>query len=139
MYNYRRRKTVEVNIGNTPLGGENPIRIQSMTNTSTLDTEGSVEQCVAIIEAGAHYVRLTAQGIREAERGAMFESYSSKSQELLTGTVFVTQNKNVAFFHPEEFQAGGIKSDAHTHSRITGIPQIGHSHIQCEVLSLGYG
>ena len=67
MYNYRRRKTVEVNIGNTPLGGENPIRIQSMTNTSTLDTEGSVEQCVAIIEAGAHYVRLTAQGIREAE------------------------------------------------------------------------
>lgn len=67
MYNYRRRKTIEVNIGNTPLGGENPIRIQSMTNTSTLDTPASVEQCVAIIEAGAHYVRLTAQGIREAE------------------------------------------------------------------------
>lgn len=67
MYNYRRRKTIEVNIGNTPLGGDNPIRIQSMTNTSTLDTPASVEQCVAIIEAGAHYVRLTAQGIREAE------------------------------------------------------------------------
>ena len=67
MYNYRRRKTIEVNIGSTPLGGENPIRIQSMTNTSTLDTEASVEQCIAIIEAGAHYVRLTAQGVREAE------------------------------------------------------------------------
>ena len=67
MYNYRRRKTIEVHIGDTPLGGENPIRIQSMTNTSTLDTPASVEQCVAIIEAGAHYVRLTAQGIREAE------------------------------------------------------------------------
>lgn len=67
MYNYHRRKTIEVNIGGTPLGGENPIRIQSMTNTSTLDTEASVVQCIDIIEAGAHYVRLTAQGVREAE------------------------------------------------------------------------
>lgn len=67
MYNYNRRKTIEVNIGNTPLGGDNPIRIQSMTNTSTLDTPASVEQCIAIIDAGAHYVRLTAQGVREAE------------------------------------------------------------------------
>ena len=66
MYNYHRRHTIEVNIGNTPLGGNNPIRIQSMTNTSTLDTAGSVEQCIAIIDAGAHYVRLTAQGVREA-------------------------------------------------------------------------
>lgn len=66
MYNYHRRHTIEVNIGNTPLGGENPIRIQSMTNTSTLDTTASVEQCIAIIDAGAHYVRLTAQGVREA-------------------------------------------------------------------------
>lgn len=67
MYNYHRRKTIEVNIGNTPLGAEHPIRIQSMTNTSTLDTPASVEQCIDIIEAGAHYVRLTAQGVREAE------------------------------------------------------------------------
>ena len=67
MYNYRRRKTIEVNIGNTPLGDSHPIRIQSMTNTSTLDTPSSVEQCIDIIEAGAHYVRLTAQGVREAE------------------------------------------------------------------------
>jgi len=67
MYNYRRRHTIEVNIGTTPIGGNNNIRIQSMTNTSTLDTPGSVEQCIAIIEAGAHYVRLTAQGVREAE------------------------------------------------------------------------
>lgn len=66
-YNYRRRKSTEVHIGGTPLGGENPIRIQSMTNTSTLDTKASVEQCIAIIDAGADYVRLTAQGVREAE------------------------------------------------------------------------
>jgi len=49
------------------MGGDNPIRIQSMTNTSTLDTEGSVQQSIRIIEAGGEYVRLTAQGVREAE------------------------------------------------------------------------
>jgi (E)-4-hydroxy-3-methylbut-2-enyl-diphosphate synthase len=49
------------------MGGENPIRVQSMTNTSTLDTEASIAQCIRIIEAGGEYVRLTAQGVREAE------------------------------------------------------------------------
>lgn len=57
----------EVIIGSVPLGGNNPIRIQSMTNTDTLDTKASVAQCIRIIEAGADYVRLTAQGIKEAE------------------------------------------------------------------------
>jgi (E)-4-hydroxy-3-methylbut-2-enyl-diphosphate synthase len=64
---YERRKSSVVSIGNTFMGGENPIRIQSMTNTSTLDTEGSIRQCIRIIEAGGEYVRLTAQGVREAE------------------------------------------------------------------------
>ncbi|TAL63201.1 MAG: 4-hydroxy-3-methylbut-2-en-1-yl diphosphate synthase [Bacteroidetes bacterium] len=59
--------STSVNIGSTPLGGDNPIRIQSMTNTDTLNTKASVAQCIRIIEAGADYVRLTAQGIREAE------------------------------------------------------------------------
>ncbi|MDR0799094.1 MAG: (E)-4-hydroxy-3-methylbut-2-enyl-diphosphate synthase [Dysgonamonadaceae bacterium] len=62
-----RRKSSVVQIGDTPLGGNNPVRIQSMTNTSTLDTEGSIRQCIRIIEAGGEYVRLTAQGVREAE------------------------------------------------------------------------
>ncbi len=66
-YNYQRRPSSVVQIGDTPLGGEFPIRVQSMTNTSTMDTEASVEQCIGIIEAGADYVRLTAQGVREAE------------------------------------------------------------------------
>ena len=66
-YNYHRRQSSIVHIGETPLGGEYPIRIQSMTNTSTLDTAGSVEQSIRIIQAGADYVRLTAQGVREAE------------------------------------------------------------------------
>ncbi len=64
---YSRFLTREINIGGVPLGGENPIRIQSMTNTNTLDTEATVGQCIRIIKAGADYVRITAQGIREAE------------------------------------------------------------------------
>jgi len=67
LFRYQRRMTTPVRIGKTPLGGNNPIRIQSMTNTSTMDTEGSVAQCKRIIDAGADYVRLTAQGVREAE------------------------------------------------------------------------
>lgn len=66
-FNYKRRISSETKIGNTPLGSNNPIRIQSMTNTNTNDTENSVEQTIHIIEAGADYVRLTAQGVREAE------------------------------------------------------------------------
>lgn len=65
-FNYRRRHSSTVQIGNVPLGGDNPIRIQSMTSTSTLDTDASVAQCRRIFDAGADYVRLTAQGVREA-------------------------------------------------------------------------
>lgn len=67
LFNYSRRETTEVNIGATPLGGSNPIRIQSMTNTATQDTEACVAQAKRIIDAGGEYVRLTAQGVKEAE------------------------------------------------------------------------
>ena len=67
IFNYSRRDSKEINVGATPMGGANPIRIQSMTNTSTMDTEACVEQAKRIIDAGGEYVRLTTQGIREAE------------------------------------------------------------------------
>ena len=67
IFNYNRRKTVAVNIGGTPLGSDYPIRLQSMASTSTMDTDGSVAQCQRIADAGAAYIRLTAQGVREAE------------------------------------------------------------------------
>jgi len=66
LFNYVRRSSSVVRIGHIILGGNAPVRIQSMTNTSTLDTESSVEQCKSLIEAGADMVRLTAQGVREA-------------------------------------------------------------------------
>ena len=49
------------------MGGDNPIRVQSMTTTATTDTEGSAAQARRIVEAGGEYVRLTTQGVREAE------------------------------------------------------------------------
>lgn len=64
---YTRRKSHEITVGNLCLGGENPIRVQSMTNTSTMDTEASVAQILRIAEAGGELVRLTTQGTREAE------------------------------------------------------------------------
>ena len=67
IFNYRRRNTHEVMIGGTPLGGNNPVRVQSMTTTPTTDTEASVAQAERIIKAGGEYVRLTTQGVREAE------------------------------------------------------------------------
>ncbi|MCX6326295.1 MAG: (E)-4-hydroxy-3-methylbut-2-enyl-diphosphate synthase [Bacteroidia bacterium] len=72
-------KSTAVIIGSTPIGGNNPIRIQSMTNTDTLDTKASVAQCIRIIEAGADYVRLTAQGIREAENLAVIKKELRKA------------------------------------------------------------
>ncbi len=67
LFNYTRRVSSEVKIGNTPLGGANPIRIQSMANTSTMDTEGSVAQAIRIFEKGVDYLRFTTQGVREVE------------------------------------------------------------------------
>lgn len=62
-----RRKTVEVQVGNLPMGGDNPVRVQSMTTVSTMDTEGCIAQIKRIVDAGGEYVRLTTQGVREAE------------------------------------------------------------------------
>jgi (E)-4-hydroxy-3-methylbut-2-enyl-diphosphate synthase len=64
---YSRFKTRVIHIGNIPMGGYFPIRIQSMTNTDTLDTIATVEQSIRLIEAGCEYVRITAPGIKEAE------------------------------------------------------------------------
>ncbi|OAV66933.1 4-hydroxy-3-methylbut-2-en-1-yl diphosphate synthase [Bacteroidales bacterium Barb6XT] len=65
-FNYCRRKSSVVRVGNTPLGGDCPVRIQSMANVSTMDTEAAVQQAMRMSAAGAEYIRFTAQGEREA-------------------------------------------------------------------------
>lgn len=65
--NYTRFKTREVKVGLVGIGGENPIRVQSMTTADTLNTEKSVEECISLIEAGCEIVRLTAPSKKDAE------------------------------------------------------------------------
>ena len=66
-FNYCRRATVSVPVGEIPLGSEWPVRVQSMTNTSTDDIAASAAQCQRIAYAGADYVRLTAQGVKQTQ------------------------------------------------------------------------
>ena len=68
-----------IHIGSLALGGDLPVRVQSMTNTDTLDTAASVSQCIRIIEAGGELVRLTAQGVREAENLAAIKTELRKA------------------------------------------------------------
>src|SRR6187399_2116378 len=63
---YERMLTREVTIGNVPLGGNNPVRVQSMTTTDTMNTMATVEQSIRMIKAGCEYVRITAPSINEA-------------------------------------------------------------------------
>jgi (E)-4-hydroxy-3-methylbut-2-enyl-diphosphate synthase len=65
-FNYSRRHTVSVNVGGIAMGSEWPVRVQSMTNTATDDIDASAAQCQRIAYAGADYVRLTAQGVKQA-------------------------------------------------------------------------
>ncbi|MCX8490838.1 MAG: (E)-4-hydroxy-3-methylbut-2-enyl-diphosphate synthase [Cyclobacteriaceae bacterium] len=67
LVSYSRRKTCVVNIGDVPLGGEHPIRVQSMTTVDTMDTKGSVEQVIRMVDAGCEYVRITAPSLKEAQ------------------------------------------------------------------------
>ena len=64
---YSRRKTITVNVGDVPMGSDYPIRVQSMTTIDTLDTVGSVEQTIRMVESGCEYVRITAPSVKEAQ------------------------------------------------------------------------
>lgn len=64
---YHRRQTVTVNIGNLAMGSQYPIRVQSMTTTNTMDTQGTIEQSIRMIDAGCELVRITAPSMREAK------------------------------------------------------------------------
>ena len=66
-FNYSRRPSDTIQVGNILLGGNQPVRVQSMANTDTNDILNSVAQCKRIVEAGGELVRFTAQGVREAE------------------------------------------------------------------------
>lgn len=67
IFNYSRRRTSVAHVASVDVGGDNPVRLQSMNNTTTTDVEASVAQALRIAAAGADIDRLTAQGVREAQ------------------------------------------------------------------------
>ena len=82
---YRRRRARVVHIGDVPLGGDYPIRVQSMTTVDTMDTLGSVEETLRMVAAGCEYVRITAPSLKEAQNLAEIKfctKYIYKSQYL---------------------------------------------------------
>ena len=67
LVSYQRRETIPVQIGDLYLGSDFPIRIQSMTTVDTMDTQGSIEQSIRMIDAGCELVRITAPSVKEAQ------------------------------------------------------------------------
>ncbi|GAB5523883.1 MAG: 4-hydroxy-3-methylbut-2-en-1-yl diphosphate synthase [Roseivirga sp.] len=67
LFSYSRRETIPVRVGDVVIGGNNPIVVQSMTTVDTMDTEGSVQQTLRMVESGCELVRITAPSIKEAE------------------------------------------------------------------------
>ena len=66
-YAYQRRKTREVKVGSIGVGGNNPIRVQSMTTTRTIDTEATVAQTILMVQTGCEIVRITAPTVEDAK------------------------------------------------------------------------
>lgn len=83
-------------VGNLPMGGNNPIRVQSMTTCSTMDTEGCIAQIKRIVDAGGEYVRLTTQGIAEAENLKSIKEGLRKDGYMVPIIADVHFNPNVA-------------------------------------------
>ena len=79
IFEYSRYRTREVKIGHLGLGGDHPIRLQSMTTTDTLDTQKTVEQSIRMIEAGCEIVRITAPSLNEAKNLEVIKNELRKS------------------------------------------------------------
>ena len=88
-YSYQRRVSREVRVGNVGVGGDNPIRVQSMITCDTMDTAASIAQTIELAEAGCEIVRITAPSLRDAEalreihaglrrRGVLSQEYDAK-------------------------------------------------------------
>ena len=79
---YSRFKTREVKVGNIGIGGNNPIRIQSMTTTNTMDTEATIAESIRMIEAGCELIRITAPSKKEAENLKNIKRWAGKKRVL---------------------------------------------------------
>ena len=122
-YNYKRRPTAEARIGNLIMGGNFPVRIQSMANTNTNDIDNSVDQCLRIVNAGADLVRFTTQGMKEVESLKIIHQTLREKNCHIPLSADIHFNANVADLaaqHVEKVRinpgnyVSGIKSDLTT-------------------------
>ena len=72
-FRYQRRATREVRVGNVGIGGDNPIRVQSMITCDTMDTEASIQQTIELANAGCEVVRITAPTVKDARNPGEFK------------------------------------------------------------------
>lgn len=98
---YERRKSHEILVGKLLLGGSHPLRLQSMTTTDTNNVEASISQCDAIFSAGADLVRLTTQGVREAEKMKLLRTKLNEIDRHQPIVADVHFNAKVAFVATE--------------------------------------
>ena len=104
---FERLKTREVVIGNVKFGGENPIRLQSMTTVDTMDTEGSVAQAIRMIDAGCELVRFTAPSKKEAENLKIIRAELDKlgyTTPIVADIHFTPNAAEVAALHIEKIR-----------------------------------
>ena len=102
---YQRRRSTETHVGNISIGGNNPIRIQSMATTDTNDTAASVAQAKRIIDAGGELVRFTTQGTREAENMKNISAQlkaDGYTQPLVADVHFTAHTADVAALYCEK-------------------------------------
>jgi len=102
---YQRYNSRVVNIGEIPMGGNHPIRVQSMTNTNTMDTQATVEQTIRLVDAGCEYVRITAPSVKEARNLAVIKSELKKrgyTVPLIADIHFVPRAAEEAARHVEK-------------------------------------
>lgn len=104
MFQYKRRKTISVNVGGVEIGGANPIRVQSMANTDTNDIEPSVAQARRIENAGGEIVRFTAQGVKEASNLGLIRDALRRQGSLVPLVADIHFNPQAAFVAAEKVE-----------------------------------
>ena len=83
LFRYKRRKSHTVNIGDSGIGGNNPIRIQSMTTTDTMDTKSTVDQTIRMVNSGCEFVRITAPSVGAAKNLSNIKA-TKRNDDILT-------------------------------------------------------
>ena len=134
IFNYRRRLSSVVVIGNTPLGGDNPVRIQSMANVSTMNTDAAVLQALRMADAGAEYIRFTAQGEREAKNLGLIRKILRERACLIPLVADIHFNANAAIAAASEVDKVRINpgnfapTESLIHSRLVDLLKVCKAH-----------